>query len=78
MHVFSINEYERPSLTGALNISATTPQLTDITMRDNHKEDIAIFRQTFDVNKSLKKQIVASIYKLYIKELDIHNQIRSS
>ena len=38
-------------------------------MRDNHKEYIAIFIQMVDLYKSLKKKVVAAIYKLYIKAL---------
>ena len=38
-------------------------------MRDDHKEDISIFRKTVDVDEALKNQVVATIEKLYLKEL---------
>ena len=38
-------------------------------MRDDHKEDIAIFGQMVNVEKYLKKQVVAAIDKLYLKKL---------
>ena len=40
-----------------------------LNIRDDHMEDITIFRKTVDVEKALKKQVVAAIDKLYIKEL---------
>ena len=59
-------EYEHPTHAGALNISANTSHITDLTIRYDHKEDIFIIKNTVDVQKSLKKYIFSSIDKLYI------------
>ena len=67
--IFSVDDYERPKYTGALNITANTPHIMTPTMVYDHKEDIAIFGQTVDVEKYLKKQVVAAIENLYIKLL---------
>ena len=48
MH-FSVDKYKQPTHPGDLNISANNTYIMDITMRDNHKEDTAIFRQIVDV-----------------------------
>ena len=66
---FIIFSYEHPTHPGYLNIPANTPLITDLTIIDNHKKYISIFRQRVYVEKVLKKQAVSPIYKLYIKEL---------
>ena len=38
-------------------------------MRDNHEEDIDIFGKKVDLEKTLKKQVVSTIYKLCTKKL---------
>ena len=38
-----------------------------LTIRDNHKEDISIFSQMIDLEKALKKEVVAAIYRMYLK-----------
>ena len=49
--------------------SQHTPEHAALTMIDDHKEEIAMFRQTVDVEKALKKQVVDAIDKLHLKEL---------
>ena len=61
-----LDEEEHTTHPGALNIPDNTPQITALTMRDYHKEYISIFRKNVDMEKSLKKQVVA-IDNLYIK-----------
>ena len=56
-----VDEYERPTNPGALNIQAKTAHIKALTMRDYHREDVAIFRKTVDVEKSLKNPFVAVI-----------------
>ena len=63
MNIF-LEEYGRSTHPWALNIPANTPQITALTIRDDHKEDISVFRQTTDEEKSLKKQVFSAIDKM--------------
>ena len=49
-----------------LNIPDNTPHIIAISMREYHKEEIDIFRKTVDAEKALKKQVGATIEKLYL------------
>ena len=61
--------YARPAHPGALVIAAGTAQHEAIRLRDEHKENIRLFRETIDVEKVLIKLIVGAVEPQYLKEL---------
>ena len=65
--------YARPAHIGALVIPAGTAQHEAIRLRDEHKENIRLFRETIDVEKVLIKLIVGAVEAQYLKELRDHN-----
>ena len=52
-----------------LVIPTGTTQHEAIRLRDEHKENIFLFRETIDVEKILLKQIVGAVDAQYLKEL---------
>ena len=65
--------YVRPAHPGALVIPAGTAQHEAIHLRDEHKENIRLFRKTIGVEKILLKQIVGAVDAQYLKELRNNN-----
>ena len=59
----------RPQHPGQLQIPAGTPQHEAIRLREEHRENIRIFRETLDVETVLIKQVVSAIDPEYLKEL---------
>ena len=59
----------RPQHPGQLQIPAGTPQHEAIRLREEHRENIRIFRETLDVETVLIKQVVSAIDPDYLKEL---------
>ena len=73
-------EYEPPVHPGSLHIPAFTAQHESIQLREDHREQIRIFRETIDVEKTLIKQIVQALDPEYLQELrdDATNSIALS
>jgi hypothetical protein len=61
--------YIRPAHPGTLAIPANTAQHEAIRLAAEHKEAIRLFRETIDLEKVLKKQIVAAVNKDFLDEL---------
>ena len=61
--------FHRPQHPGQLQIPAGTPQHEAIRLREEHRENIRIFRETLDVETVLTKQVVNAIAPEYLKEL---------
>ena len=61
--------FHRPQHPGQLQIPAGTPQREAIRLREEHRENIRIFRETLDVETVLTKQVVNAIAPEYLKEL---------
>ena len=65
----SAHAYVRPVHPGVLVIPPGTAQHEVTRLREEHKEQIRLFRETVDVEKALIKQLVAAIEPKYIKNL---------
>ena len=62
--------YIRPVHPGALNIPAGPPAIAQYLrqeMREDHKEAVRVFREVDNVDKILKKQLVAALPDIYLK-----------
>ena len=65
----SAQAYVRPVHPGALVIPPGTAQHEATRLREEHKAQIRLFRETVDVEKALIKQLVAAIEPKYIRNL---------
>ena len=65
--------YVRPAHPGALVIPAGTAQHEAIRLREEHKENIRLFRETIAVEKVLIKLIVGAVEAQYLKEIRDHH-----
>ena len=59
--------YVTPGHPGPLVIPAGTPNYLRQEMRDTHKEEIRVYRESDNVDKTLKKQMTTAIPDLYLK-----------
>lgn len=62
-------QYTRPPHPGPLAIQAGTAHHEAVRLREEHAENVRLFRETIDVERALKRQIISAIDKEYIKEL---------
>ena len=65
----SATPYARPAHPGPLTIPAGTAQHEALRLRNEHKEQIRLFRETIDVEKALIKQVVAALESKYLESL---------
>ena len=63
------HHYVTPVHPGALTIPENTALHEAVRLREEHQENIRLFRETVDVKNALMKQITATIDANYIKEL---------
>ena len=68
--------YDRPAHPGALAIAAGTALHESVRLREEHIENVRLFRETVDVTNALLKQIVNAVEKDYLKEL--YNNVTST
>ena len=68
-HTLTGENYTRPVHPGALVIVAGTAHHEAVRLRDDHTEQIRIYRETIDVERALMKQIINTVEIDYIKEL---------
>ena len=61
--------FVRPIHSGALNIPQGTAHHEAVRLRDEHHENIRVFRETLQVEKALIKQIVVAVDPEYLREL---------
>jgi hypothetical protein len=70
------DSYVRPAHPGVLLIAAGTAHHESVRLREEHNENVRLFRETIDVHNALLKQIVRTIDSDYLKELN--NEITST
>ena len=68
--------YVRPAHPGALVIAAGTALHEAVRLREEHSENVRLFRETVDVHNALMKQIVQTVEPDFIKEL--YNDVTST
>jgi hypothetical protein len=68
--------YVRPLHPGALVIPTGTAHHEAVRLREEHSENIRLFRETVDVQNALMKQIINTVENDYLKEL--YNDITST
>mmetsp|Transcript_14421 Transcript_14421/g.20578 ORF Transcript_14421/g.20578 Transcript_14421/m.20578 type:complete len:157 (+) Transcript_14421:219-689(+) len=68
--------YVRPAHPGVLVIEPGTACHESVQLREEHNENVRLFRETIDVHNALLKQIVCTIDSDYLKELN--NDITST
>ena len=75
--LISVEPYVRTPHPGALNIPAGTALHETIRLKEERKENIALYREGLDVERALINQIVAAVDQEYLQELrdDVTNTI---
>ena len=61
--------YVRPLHPGVLVIPPAATERTEKRRREQHKKDLALYHETINLEKALKKQISTAINELFLEEL---------